>query len=400
LSSTLAVDRAWDVDGHGGARTCTPSRLLLGAGPSPVPPRIMQALSQPTLSHFDPAFIEILEDVSARLRATLRTRNDATLALAATGSGGMEAVVGNFVEPGDRVVAAVAGEFGRRLADAAERAGAEVVRVRAAWGRSVPQERLIEAARDGVDAMLCVHGETSTGVRQPLDGLADACRERDGLLIVDCVTSFGGEPLRIDEQGIDVAFSATQKCLNAPPGLSPVTANDRALERLQNRRKARSWYFDMSMLLRYWLGDGNRPYHHTAPSNMLYALREALLLLEEEGLERRWARHARAHEALLAAFEVLGFVRLPREEDALNPVLALRTPDRIVEWRVRARLLERHGIELSGGLGHLNGVLWRIGVMGCGARREVQREVVTAVAAELDRDPSEALEALEAGWAT
>jgi alanine-glyoxylate transaminase/serine-glyoxylate transaminase/serine-pyruvate transaminase len=376
-----------------------PDRLLLGSGPSPVPERVLQALAQPTIGHLDPAFGVLMEETAELLRAVFRTANRATLPLSATGSGGMDALVANFVSPGDRVAVGVNGLFGERLADAMRRAGAEVVRVEAEWGRAIPTGALLDAVAGGVAALAVVHGETSTGACQPLDGLAEACRERDALLLVDCVTSLAGQRLGVDEAGIDAAFSGSQKCLNCPPGLAPFTAGDRALERLSARAEPpRSWYFDLSLLLGYWSADGGRAYHHTAPINMVYGLCEALRLVADEGLEARWERHARAHEALRAALSALGLERLAPAGEQLHPLLAVRVPGGIDEGAVRRALLLDHGIEISGGLGPLAGRTWRIGVMGEGAREEPQRRLVEALCAELGRDPAEPLDALAAGW--
>jgi alanine-glyoxylate transaminase/serine-glyoxylate transaminase/serine-pyruvate transaminase len=287
------------------------------------------------------------------------------------------------------------------VSDACVRAGADVARVEAEWGRAIDPERLLAAAQQGLDAMIVVHGETSTGVCQPLDGLGQACRERDALLLVDCVTSLAGQRLGIDEAGVDAAFSGTQKCLNCPPGLAPFTAGERAVARLHARReRPRSWYWDLSLVLGYWdAGDGARVYHHTAPINMVYALCEALELVAEEGLESRWARHARAHEALRSALGTLGFERLAPDGEQLHPLLAVRVPDGIDEAAVRRALLLEHGIEVAGGLGPFAGAIWRIGVMGVGAEHEPQRRLVEAVCAELGRDAAEPLAALAGGWA-
>ena len=261
--------------------TDIPTRLLLGSGPSPVPPRVLEALAQPTIGHMDPAFAAIMGETIELLREAFQTENTATLPVSGTGSAGMEALVANFVNPGDRVVCGVNGLFGERMADELARRGADVVKVEAEWGRAIDNELLVAAAADGLDAMVVVHGETSTGVAQPLDGLADACHERDALLLIDCVTSLGGHPLRLDEAGVDAAFSGTQKCLNCPPGLAPFTAGERAIAKLQKREQpGPSWYFDLSLVLGYWnpetAGATSRAYHHTAPINMVYALREAL----------------------------------------------------------------------------------------------------------------------------
>ena len=381
--------------------TRPPERLLLGSGPSPVPDEVLDALAWPTIGHLDPAFAALMEEVAELLRATFVTANRATLPISGTGSAGMDALVGNFVEPGDRVVCGVHGLFGERMADQLTRAGAEVVRVEAEWGRAIDPARLIEAAREGLDAMVVVHGETSTGVAQPLEeGLAQACHEREALFLVDCVTSLAGHPLRLDEAGVDAAFSGTQKCLNVPPGLAPFTAGERALAKLHGRATpVRSWYFDLSLVLSYWDGDGGRAYHHTAPVNLVYALREGLRLVQGEGLQARWTRHRRAHEALRAALSGLGFERLAPEGEALWPLLAVQVPKGIDEAAVRRRLLFDHGIEVSGGLGPLAGRTWRIGVMGTGARRQPQRRLVSALAGALGADPTESLAALDQAWA-
>ncbi|MGI8557321.1 MAG: pyridoxal-phosphate-dependent aminotransferase family protein [Solirubrobacteraceae bacterium] len=370
--------------------------LLLGAGPSPVPERVLHALAQPTIGHLDARFGEIMDRCSASLREVFGTENRATLPVSATGRGGMQAMVDNFAAAGDRIVCGVHGLFGARMADALERAGADVVRVEAPWGRAIPTEALLKAAEPGMRAMFVVHAETSTGVLQPLAGLADCCAAHDALLLVDCVTSLGGLPVELDAQGIDVAFAGTQKCLNCPPGLAPFSAGARALERLPER--SRSWYFDLRLLLGYWDGasGGGRSYHHTAPINMIYGLDEALRILLEEGLESRFARHARAHEALRSALSCFGLERIAPEGEQLCSLLAVRVPPAIDEAGVRGELLQRHGIEISSGVGEFAGRAWRIGVMGEGARLEPQRALVSALAELL---PGEgALEALAAGW--
>jgi alanine-glyoxylate transaminase/serine-glyoxylate transaminase/serine-pyruvate transaminase len=360
--------------------TTVPERLLLGSGPSPVPRRVLDALAQPTIGHLDPAFGELMEGTKAKLRQVFGTANEVTLPLSGTGSVGMEATVVNFVRPGDRVVCGVHGLFGERMADELRRNGADVVRVEAEWGRAIDPSQLIEALDEDTAALFVVHAETSTGVRQPLDGLATACRDAGALLMVDCVTSLGGVEVGIDDHGVDVAFSGTQKCLNAPPGLAPFTASERALERLEPDT-CRSWYLDLTLLLGYWSGaSGGRSYHHTAPINLVYALDAALDLVLEEGLEARWARHLDAHERLLRQLEPLGFERLAPEGEALASLLCVTVPDGIDEAAVRRALLLEHGVEVSGGLGPLAGQAWRIGVMGEGARPEAQQRLLDALA--------------------
>ncbi len=377
-----------------------PDRLLLGSGPSPVPERVLRALALPTIGHLDPAFGALMDDVAAGLRRAFRTENAVAIPVSGTGSAGMEAMVANLVRPGDRVICGVHGLFGERMADELGRHGAEVVRIEAEWGRAIAPERLIAAAQAPFAAMFVVHAETSTGVAQPLDGLAEACRAHDALLLVDCVTSLTGHPLDLDASGVDAAFSGTQKCLNAPPGLAPFTVGERALARVQDGRVP-SWYFDLSLVLGYWLKESGAPraYHHTAPINLVYALAEALAIVEEEGLEARWARHARAHEALRSALAVLGLERLAPDGEQLHSLLAVRLPDGVEDVPVRGPLLTEDGIEISGGLGPLAGKAWRIGVMGEGARPEPQERLVRALAPRLGQDPGEALDALAAGWA-
>lgn len=376
-----------------------PHRLLLGSGPSPVTERVLRALAAPTIGHLDPAFGELLDDLSERLRHVFHTENRVAFPVSGTGSAGMEAMVANLVEPGDRILCGVHGLFGQRMADELARHGADVVRVEAEWGRAIPTEVLLQAADEGpFAAMFVVHGETSTGVVQPLDGLAGACRDRDALLLVDCVTSLGGHQLELDAWGVDAAFSGTQKCLNVPPGLAPLTLGPRAVAKAGSV-DCPSWYFDLSLVLGYWSDGGGRAYHHTAPVNLIYGLHEGLGEVLDEGLEARWARHATAHDALARALQVLGVDRIAPEGEHLNPLLAVRIPDGVDDAAVRGPLLTEDGIEISGGLGPFAGQAWRIGVMGAGARPEPQRRLVQALAPRLGHDPADALAELDAGWA-
>jgi len=338
-----------------------------------------------------------------RLRRVMVTENRATLAISGTGSAGMETMVVNFVAPGDRVVCGVNGLFGERMADALTRQGATVERVEGEWGRAIATERLTAALDDRTAALFVVHGETSTGVCQPLDGLADACRERDALFLVDCVTSLGGQPLELDAAGVDVAFSGSQKCLNCPPGLAPFTLGERARDRLLSRREpCRSWYFDLRAILAYWREDAPgappRAYHHTAPINMIYALHESLGIVLDEGLPERWERHRRAHEALRAALEPLGLTRLAPPGEELSSLLAVVVPPHIDEAAARRQLLLDHGIEISGGLGPLAGRVWRIGVMGIGAAHEPQQRLLGALAEIFGVDPTDSLARLDDAW--
>ena len=343
-----------------------PRRILLGPGPSIVHPRVLKAMATPVLGHLDPAFLSVMNDVQTLLRQLFATKNPFTIAVSGTGSAGMEAAVVNLVEPGDTVVVGVNGVFGTRLATVVERCGGKAVRVESPWGRIIEPEA-IEAAirRSGpVKAVAVVHAETSTGVWQPLEPIGSICREHEALFLVDAVTSLGGIPVEVDRLGIDACYSATQKCLSCPPGLAPLTLSDRAVSAIKQRRlPCSSWYLDMGLIADYWT-EQNRAYHHTAPISMLYALREALRLVEEEGLSLRYARHRLNGEALAAGLMALGLEPLPREGERLPMLTCITVPGHIDEAAVRAQLLERYGIEIGGGLGPLKGQVWRVGLMG------------------------------------
>lgn len=360
-----------------------PDRLLLGPGPSPVSPRVLQALAQPTIGHLDPLFLALMDEVRERLRTVFGTRNEMTLAMSGTGSAGMETVIVNLVEPGDRVVVAVNGVFGGRLAEVARRAGGEVTPVDTAWGKTVDREALQAAIRERAPKIVAVvHAETSTGAATPLDGLAEEVHAHDGLLLVDCVTSLGGMPVEIDRHGVDAAYSGTQKCLSCPPGLSPVTLGPRAVAKLDARKtKVPSWYLDLTLLKSYW--GQERAYHHTAPINMLYALHEALAIALEEGLPARFERHRAAHARLAAALGEMGLRFVSQDGFRLPMLNAIAAPDGVDEAAVRKRLLDGHGIEIGGGLGAFKGKAWRIGLMGHGATSESVDRVVRALRAEL-----------------
>jgi len=343
-----------------------PTRILMGPGPSDVDERVLLAMARPLMGHLDPEFLEIMDATQAMLREVFGTRNRMTIPVSGTGSAGMEASIVNLVEPGDRVVVGVAGVFGQRLAEQARRNGAEVVTVETEWGTALDPEA-IEAALVDADTRLVavVHAETSTGVLQPLEGIAAAVREQGALLVVDAVTSLGCHPVGVDVTGIDVCYSGTQKCLSCPPGLAPVTFGDRALERIRDRSApVRSWYLDMSLLEGYW-GSGERAYHHTAPVSMIYGLHEALRIVVEEGSEARARRHRRNHLALVAGLDAMGIPMQVRDpERRLWSLNAAQVPDGVDEAAVRSWLLQRHGIEIGGGLGPLAGKVWRIGLMG------------------------------------
>ena len=363
-----------------------PTRLLLGPGPSNVPPRVLAALAQPLLGHLDPAFLAVMDEVQERLRRLFGTANRMTLPLSATGSGGMEACLANLLEPGDVALVGVAGVFGERMCDVAGRIGAKVERVETEPGTVLSDEAMAEAiARTRPALVAFVHAETSTGALQPVTGIARAAREAGALLVLDCVTSLGGLPVSLDAWGIDAAYSGTQKCLACPPGLSPASFSERALERVRTRRrKVQSWYFDVSLLAGYF--GSERVYHHTAPISMIFGLAEALRLVDEEGMEARTARHRRAAEALLHALAPLGFTPLVAAEHRLPMLTTLRLPEPVRrggEAALRRRLLERHGIEVGGGLGKLAGEVWRIGLMGDNAREEHVARLADALRQEL-----------------
>ncbi|HKY33971.1 MAG TPA: alanine--glyoxylate aminotransferase family protein [Candidatus Polarisedimenticolia bacterium] len=361
-----------------------PARLLLGPGPSGVDPRVLAAMAHPPLGHLDPDFLSLMDDVRQMLREVFVTANEVTLAVPGTGTAGMEAAVANLVEPGDRVVVCVAGYFGARMAEMARRLGARVTAVEAPWGASVPPGPVEDALRraDGpVKVVSLVHAETSTGVLQPLDDIVRLARRAGALVLVDAVTSLGGMPLAVDAvggSGIDVCYSGTQKCLGSPPGLAPITVSPRAWEAIRSRRAAcASFYLDLVLLNAYWGGD--RAYHHTAPINALYGLRESLRLLLDEGLTARFDRHRRAHEQLRRGVEGLGLSFLVEEDSRLPMLNALRVPEGADDREVRRRLLAEHHIEIGGGLGPLAGAVWRVGLMGSSAREENVARFLTAM---------------------
>jgi alanine-glyoxylate transaminase/serine-glyoxylate transaminase/serine-pyruvate transaminase len=311
-----------------------------------------------------------MDDIQDMLRYVFETSNRVTVPISATGSAGMEAALVNIIEPGDEIVVCIHGVFGERMLDIIERAGGKPVIVRAEWGQPIERKN-IEAAFDSSKprALAIVHAETSTGVLQDLNGLADLAHSKNALFVVDAVTSLGGHPVGVDRSGIDVCYSGTQKCLGAPPGLAPITFSERALERIRGRKsKVQSWYLDMTMVEKYWGSD--RTYHHTAPISMNYALREALRIVCDEGLEARWQRHESNHRALVAGIEAMGMKMNVAEPHRLWSLNAVRVPEGVDDARIRARLLNDSNIEIGGGLGPLKGKIWRIGLMGSGSSRK------------------------------
>jgi len=347
-----------------------PSRLLLGPGPSNVHPRVYRAMMTPVIGYLDPQFIQLMDDTQRPLRTVFRTENDMTMAISGTGTAGMEAAIYNVVEPDDRVIVCLNGFFGDRMSQMVQRCDAEVVPVEGEWGRIIEPEQIEAAlkANPGCKLVCIVHGETSTGILQPLEEISRVVHEHGALLLADAVTSLAGCELLIDEWGIDICYSGTQKCLSAPPGMSPLTLSAQAMEVVANRRSpVRSWYVDLTILGRYWGGGTTRMYHHTPPMTMLYALREGLRIVLEEGLEARIARHRRNAGALWAGLEAMGLKLHVPEAYRLPPLTTVRVPEGIDEMALRRGLLNEHNIEVGGGIGALQGQVLRIGLMGFGS---------------------------------
>ncbi len=346
------------------------SKLLLGPGPSNSDPRVLRALSEPTLGHLDPDFVAIMDETTELLRYVFNTKNRLTVPISGTGSAGMETAIVNTVEPGDKVIICVAGVFGERMVDVAERAGATVVRVDTPWGEPVDPEDAGKAIRRNPDAKLLgiVHAETSTGVLQPLDDIVNLAHEKGMRVVVDAVTSLGGVEVPVDRLNLDFVYSGTQKCLSCPPGLAPVTANEATADFIKNRKtKCQSWYLDLSMIQRYW--GSERFYHHTAPVNMIYALNESLRIIKEEGLEARYERHRATQKFLIEALGAIGIKPVVNEPYRLPSLTTVWTPEGVDEAKVRKRLLDEFNIEIGAGLGVFKGKVWRIGLMGTNSKR-------------------------------
>ena len=359
-----------------------PQRILLGPGPSNVSPRVLQAMMQPMIGYLDPDFMLIMDEVRELLRAVYQTEAANTLAISGTGSAGMEAGLSSLLEPGDTVVMCIYGFFCERMVEMATRIGANVAPLRAEWGKPFPEEMLEEELKrhDNVKMVTAIHAETSTGVRQPMDSLARIAREHDALLMVDTVTSLGGNEVAFDRWDADYAYSATQKCLGCPPGLSPIALSERALTAIRERKQAPvSWYLDLELLGRYWGWDSQRVYHHTAPVSMILALREGLRQALTEGLEERFRRHAVNAKALSAGLEALGLECVVPSEHRLAQITVVRIPDGIDDMQVRQRLLRGYGIEIGGGLGELAGRVWRVGLMGESSRSEYVLALLSAL---------------------
>ncbi len=344
-----------------------PVRTLMGPGPSDVNPRVLAAMARPTIGHLDPEFIRMMDEIKGMLKTLFKTENELTMPVSAPGSAGMEACFVNLVEPGDKVIVCQNGVFGGRMKENVERFGGECILIQDEWGTAVSVEKVKAAfaEHDNVKALAFVHAETSTGVRSDAKTLCQIARENGALTIVDAVTSLGGVEVDVDGWGIDAIYSGTQKCLSCPPGISPVSFSDKAVEAVQNRKTpVPSWFLDTNLVMGYWGGTGKRAYHHTAPVNSLYALHEALVMIEEEGLENAWARHQKLHLALRAGLEAMGIGFLVDEDARLPQLNSVIIPDGVDDAAVRSALLQNYNLEIGAGLGALAGKVWRIGLMG------------------------------------
>lgn len=364
-----------------------PQKVLLGPGPSTVHPRVLQALSLPVMGHLDPAFFQVMDDVCEMLRMVFHTTNFMTVPISSTGTGAMETACANIIEPGDSMLVCRNGYFGIRLADIAERCGATVHVMDTPWGKAVDPQMLKDELKKhpGLKAVGVVHAETSTGVLSDMKELVDVIHESGALAIVDAVTSLGGHEVRMDDWGIDVCYSATQKCLGAPPGLAPISLSPAAMDVVAKRpSKVQSFYFNLKDLEAYW--NQTRAYHHTSPINMTYALREALRMMMEEGQKNRINRHARVAAALRAGAEALGLSLLAEEGHRLNPLTTLSIPEGIEDAKVRRALLNDYDIEIGGGLGEFAGKAWRVGLMGESARERNVFALLSALETILSKE--------------
>jgi alanine-glyoxylate transaminase/serine-glyoxylate transaminase/serine-pyruvate transaminase len=342
-------------------------RTLMGPGPSDVNPRILSAMARPTVGHLDPEFIRLMDEIKTLLQATFQTENELTIPVSAPGSAGMETCFVNLVEPGDKVIVCINGVFGTRMLENVKRFGGDPVVVEDEWGRAVDPAKLEVALDANPDAKLVtfVHAETSTGVRSDAKALCGLAAAHDALSIVDCVTSLGGIDVNIDDWRADAVYSGTQKCLSCAPGLSPVSFSSRAVDAIKARKSpVSSWFLDLNLVMGYWGEGQTRAYHHTAPVNALYGLHEALIILQEEGLENAWKRHATNHLALRAGLEALGLRFIVPEDERLPQLNAVTVPDGVDEGQVRKDLLAEFNLEIGAGLGALAGKVWRIGLMG------------------------------------
>ncbi len=345
----------------------------MGPGPSDVHPRILNALARPTIGHLDPAFVDMMDDVKGLLQYAFQTENQLTMPVSAPGSAGMETCFANLVEPGDKVIVCQNGVFGGRMKENVERCGGTPVMVEDDWGKAVDPARVEQALETNPDAKILafVHAETSTGAQSDAKTLTELAHKHDCLVIVDAVTSLAGTPILVDEWKIDAIYSGTQKCLSCTPGLSPVSFSENALEKIRNRNtKVQSWFLDLNLVMGYWGAGAKRAYHHTAPVNALYGLHESLVMLQQEGIENSWARHAQNHQILKAGLEAMGLSFVVDEADRLPQLNSVSIPEGVDDAAVRSRLLNEFNLEIGAGLGALAGKVWRIGLMGFSSRAE------------------------------
>ena len=369
-----------------------PQRTLMGPGPSDVSPRVLGALSRPTIGHLDPLFVQLMDEIKGLLQFAFQTKNELTLPISAPGSAGMEACFVNLVSPGDTVIVCQNGVFGGRMKENVERCGAIAVMVEDAWGEPVSLDKVASAFAEHPEAstLAFVHAETSTGIRSDAQALCALARDNDALSIVDAVTSLAGIELNVDEWGADAVYSGTQKCLSCIPGISPVTFSQRAVDRIQGReQKVQSWFLDMQLVMGYWGGSAKRAYHHTAPVNDLYALHESLVMLQEEGLENAFARHQRNHNALVAGLEAMGLSMAVAAENRLPQLNAVNIPAGVDDAALRSALLNDFNLEIGAGLGALAGKTWRIGLMGFASSEHNVLSCLTALEAVLAREGAE-----------
>ncbi|MEJ2101017.1 MAG: aminotransferase class V-fold PLP-dependent enzyme [Desulfobacterales bacterium] len=347
-----------------------PLRKLMGPGPLDIHPRVYRALTSPVIGHMDPAYLKTLEQIGEQLRSVFQTQNKVTHAAPGTGTSGMEACVANLMEPGDPVLVCVHGYFGDRIRQMAERQEADVTVIEGEWGRPTDPEKVAKALKaKAYKVITLVHAETSTGVLQPMEEIVRLAKEHGVMILLDTVTSLGGVEIKTDEWGLDAAYSCSQKCIGAPSGLAPVTFSERAIQAAKNRKHPiRSWYLDITLLDQYW--GASKVYHHTSSSTLNYALLEALLLIEEEGLQNRFGRHLKNHQALVAGVEAMGLKMLVKPENRLPTLNTIRVPDGVDEAKVRGYLLETFNLEIGAGLGALKGQVWRVGLMGYSSSAE------------------------------
>ena len=365
-----------------------PVRTLMGPGPSDVHPRILSAMSRPTIGHLDPAFIDMMDETKEGLKYVFKTDNKLTMPVSAPGSAGMETCFANLVEPGDKVVVCINGVFGMRMKENITRFGGEAVAVEDDWGVAVSVDKVEQALKDNPDAVVLafVHAETSTGARSDAKALCQLAHQYDCITIVDAVTSLGGSELRVDEWEIDAVYSGTQKCLSAMPGISPISIGDRAVKKLTNRKTpVTSWFLDLNLVMGYWGEGAKRTYHHTAPVNTLYGLHESLVMLTEEGLENAWDRHQKNHETLRDGLEAMGINFLVKREDRLPQLNAVFIPEGADDATIRSTLLNDYNLEIGAGLGAYAGKVWRIGLMGYASRKENIALCLTALKNTLNK---------------